>query len=135
MNNIAGESNPLLNDLIKPKMTLAEKSEAGKRMQIRGLVMKHVMGAMASEADVEKNLNVSKQDRRFLLSHMPLVEKYLHYRMVDVSSIKMLVQDWYKGKKNKPNGTSDHTAMSDIRNSIAELKHYRANVFVEPEEK
>ncbi|MBW1721781.1 MAG: oligoribonuclease [Deltaproteobacteria bacterium] len=69
------------------------------------------------------------QDRRFLIRHMPKLESFLHYRNIDVSSIKELVSRWYPTlppyKKNKA-----HLAMSDILESIKELAYYREKVFV-----
>lgn len=71
------------------------------------------------------------QDRRFLIRYMPSLEAYLHYRNIDVSSVKELVRRWYPAlppfKKEKA-----HTAMSDIRESIRELKYYHRNVFLHP---
>ena len=77
--------------------------------------------------------NTIWQDRRFLIRYMPLLEKFLHYRMVDVSSIKLLAGAWYKHKKDAPAKRSSHTALEDIRQSIEELKHYREHVFVKGE--
>ncbi|MCC6646072.1 MAG: oligoribonuclease [Polyangiaceae bacterium] len=71
--------------------------------------------------------NTIYQDRRFLTRHMPQLEGYLHYRQVDVSSLKVLVQAWYPDARfDKPGKT--HTALDDIRDSLAELRHYRARV-------
>ena len=71
------------------------------------------------------------QDRRFLTKYMPKLETYLHYRMVDVSSIQELVSRWYPGKHQTP-GKKDqnHRAMDDILKSIDELRYYRSKVFV-----
>lgn len=67
------------------------------------------------------------QDRRFLARHMPQLEGYLHYRQVDVSSLKVLAQCWYPDARfDKPN--KNHTALDDIRGSLAELRHYRARL-------
>ncbi len=70
------------------------------------------------------------QDRRFLIKHMPRLEALLHYRNIDVSSIKELVRMWYPAlppfRKQK-----SHLAMSDIRDSIRELKYYRNKVFIQ----
>lgn len=68
------------------------------------------------------------QDRRFLINYMPDLEKYFHYRNIDVSSIKELYRLWYPGlprfeKKNT------HTALKDIHESISELIYYRTNIF------
>jgi len=69
-------------------------------------------------------------DRRFLEKYFPLVDGYLHYRMVDVSSIKELVRRWYSAREHFTKGEGKHTALSDIRESIEELRHYRQTVFV-----
>jgi oligoribonuclease len=68
------------------------------------------------------------QDRRFLYRHMPALEAYLHYRLVDVSTVKELAARWYPGVKFiKPKGS--HRALDDIRESIDELKYYRQALF------
>lgn len=70
------------------------------------------------------------QDRVFLDKYMPSITKYLHYRMVDVSTIKELVKRWYPKDQNIEYKKSDrHRAMSDVEESIAELKHYRRCFF------
>ncbi len=70
------------------------------------------------------------QDRRFLLRHMPFFESYLHYRQIDVSTIKVLSKQWYGPRGEAPGKPSSHTALDDIRASIAELKWYRDHCFV-----
>ena len=70
-------------------------------------------------------------DRRFLAAYLPEIENFLHYRSVDVSSIKELVRRWYPNLGNghsKKTGT--HRALDDIRESIAELRYYRERVFI-----
>jgi oligoribonuclease len=69
------------------------------------------------------------QDRRFLLRHMPHLEQVLHYRQIDVSTIKVLARSWYGGKGDPPGKPSTHTALDDIRASIAELAWYRDHLF------
>ncbi|MFM8266723.1 MAG: oligoribonuclease [Ilumatobacteraceae bacterium] len=70
-------------------------------------------------------------DRRFLAAYLPDIEHYLHYRSVDVSSVKELVRRWYPevlaGRPTKP-GT--HRALDDVRESVAELRYYRERVFI-----
>src|SRR6185437_6239883 len=66
------------------------------------------------------------QDRRFLYKYMPLLESYLHYRQLDVSTLKELAGYWHNIKFQTPDG-AQHTALFDIRQSIAELKFYREN--------
>lgn len=70
-------------------------------------------------------------DRGFLMRDMPTLEGYLHYRIVDVSSIKELARRWYpKAYFNSPEKSGNHRALADIRESIAELRYYREAVFV-----
>lgn len=70
------------------------------------------------------------QDKRFLAKYMPDLNDFLHYRVVDVSSIKTLVKEWYGGKVRSPQKKETHRALDDIEESIAELAWYRENVFV-----
>jgi oligoribonuclease len=70
-------------------------------------------------------------DRRFLAAQLPDIENYLHYRSVDVSTVKELCRRWYPEVLTQapPKGTT-HRAMEDIKESLAELAHYRAEIFV-----
>jgi oligoribonuclease len=69
-------------------------------------------------------------DRRFLAAWMPEVEAFLHYRSIDVSTIKELARRWYpEAYDNAPRKTGGHRALEDIRESIEELKYYRASIF------
>ena len=65
------------------------------------------------------------QDRRFLTKYMPSLESYLHYRQIDVSSFKVCFQAWHGDKGSAPKTQSSHTALEDIRQSIAELRWYQ----------
>jgi oligoribonuclease len=70
-------------------------------------------------------------DRRFLDAYLPEIEQYLHYRSVDVSSVKELVRRWYPAVLNQlRNKQGTHRALDDIRESVIELRHYREHVFV-----
>lgn len=69
------------------------------------------------------------QDRRFLQHYMPEMEKFLHYRNVDVSTIKELVRRWYPNGPKPPEKKHAHLALDDIRESIEELRFYRAEYF------
>ncbi|MBX3028218.1 oligoribonuclease [bacterium] len=69
------------------------------------------------------------QDRRFLARHMPQLDHYLHYRNVDVSTIKELVRRWYPAGPPPPEKKHAHLALDDIRESIEELRFYRAHYF------
>ncbi len=75
--------------------------------------------------------NSIHQDRRFIQRYMPALDKRLHYRMVDVSSIKELARRWYPDVvATMPKKNDSHRALDDVRESIAELRFYRARVFV-----
>jgi len=67
------------------------------------------------------------QDRRFLARYMPTLERYFHYRLIDVSTLKELARRWipriYSGFQKK----SQHLALADIRESVEELKYYRSH--------
>ena len=72
-------------------------------------------------------------DRGFVARDMPALDAYLHYRMVDVSSIKELAKRWYpRVYQSQPEKGLRHRALDDIRESITELAYYRATVFVPP---
>lgn len=70
------------------------------------------------------------QDKRFLAKYMPTLHEFLHYKVVDVSSIKLLATEWYAGKYEPPKKQELHRALADIEESIAELDYYRKTVFV-----
>jgi oligoribonuclease len=75
--------------------------------------------------------NSVSTDRGFLLRDMPELESYLHYRIVDVSSIKELARRWYpRAYFNSPKKNGNHRALADIHESIAELRYYREAIFV-----
>jgi oligoribonuclease len=65
------------------------------------------------------------QDRRFLVRHMPRLERYFHYRNLDVSTVKELARRWAPGVLDGFAKTGAHTALSDIRESVKELAYYR----------
>jgi oligoribonuclease len=69
-------------------------------------------------------------DRRFLAAHLPEIEDHLHYRSIDVSTIKELARRWYPDTLAKaPGKAGGHRAMDDIRESVAELRYWRDAVF------
>jgi oligoribonuclease len=69
-------------------------------------------------------------DRRFLAAYLPAIEEHLHYRSVDVSTIKELARRWYPGVLDgAPRKVGTHRALDDIRESIAELRWFREKVF------
>jgi len=75
--------------------------------------------------------NSVHMDRAFLAAHMPRLHNFAHYRNVDVSTVKELVRRWYPGLE-LPKKREAHRAMSDIMESIEELRYYRARAFTDP---
>ena len=72
-------------------------------------------------------------DRRFLAAHLPEIEDWLHYRSVDVSTIKELGKRWFPERiADAPSKAGGHRALDDIRESVAELRYYRKALFREP---
>jgi len=70
-------------------------------------------------------------DRRFLDAHLPDIENYLHYRSIDVSTIKELTRRWYPDLlEAAPKKATGHRALDDIRESLDELRYYRSAVFL-----
>jgi oligoribonuclease len=68
-------------------------------------------------------------DRRFLAKYMPAIEVYLHYRSIDVSSLKELCRRWYPSVyRKRPGKAEQHRALDDVRESIEELRYYRDNM-------
>ncbi len=76
--------------------------------------------------------NTIGTDRMFLNRYMPALDNHLHYRNIDVSSIKELSRRWYpRVYFNMPKKEGGHRALADIKESIKELQYYRKTVFVE----
>ncbi len=68
-------------------------------------------------------------DRRFLGHHLTELDQYLHYRSIDVSSLKELCRRWYPETfRGRPSKAEQHRALADVRESIAELEYYRARI-------
>ncbi len=103
-------------DKVKASTLTAEQAEAQLLAFIARYVPKHASPLCG---------NTVHQDRRFLVNYMPKLEAYLHYRCLDVSTLKELSRRWrpdvYKGFKKKQR----HTALADVNESIDELIHYR----------
>lgn len=77
--------------------------------------------------------NSVHSDRAFLRRYMPDLEAYLHYRIVDVSTVKELARRWYPAElEAAPKKEGGHRALADIRESIGELRHFRGTIFRSP---
>ncbi len=104
-------------------------TDAAAEEQILAFVNAH---AGAKERPVLAG-NSIHQDRRFIRRYMPKLDVRLHYRMVDVSTIKELARRWYPSIVSKsPLKKDSHRALDDIRDSIDELRFYRTSIFVPP---
>ena len=77
--------------------------------------------------------NTIGTDRMFLARDMPTFEQYVHYRVVDVSSVKELARRWYpRAYYASPAKSGNHRALADVQESIEELRYYRESVFLPP---
>ena len=134
----------------QPESLLAGMDEWNRRQHGKSGLVERVLASSVTEASAESQVleflqqycgprlvplagNSVHQDRRFLVRYMPRLEHYLHYRNVDVSTVKELVRRWYPDVyKKKPHKETAHRAMDDIRESIEELRYYRSHVFQAP---
>lgn len=100
-------------------------SLAAAEQQVLEFIQQHVQPQAAQLAG-----NSIHVDRMFLSKYMPKLVQYLHYRIVDVSTVKELCRRWYPDVyKRAPRKALSHTAMSDIRESLEELKYYKKHLF------
>jgi len=128
--------------------TLEKMSKVVQRMHTRNGLIKDVLASNISLREAERAAmslvvehclpgeaflcgNSVHHDWRFLARHMPRLEQYLHYRQVDVSTIKVLVQAWSTALLYEKE-VSEHRALGDIQASIAELRYYCEKVFRSP---
>jgi len=136
-------------DIFQPEPALAEMSPLVAEMHAAtGLlerVRKSIVGLRQAEQALTAHLkkwcsapatlcgNSIWTDRLFLRRHMPSLERLFHYRMVDVSSLKVLAGRWYGESAVFLKSTArQHDALVDVRNSIAELEYYRRVLFRSP---
>lgn len=107
---------------------------AKSRIDVRA-AERHLLERIAGWCSYPATLcgNSVGQDKRFLEQYMPGVARYLHYRIVDVSSLKVLLRLWYgeNAEFRKPDDQK-HDATFDVHQSIAELEFYRKNYLVKP---
>lgn len=97
-------------------------------------VLDYVRGHVPTAETAPLCGNSIGMDRRFLARYMPLLDRYLHYRSIDVSSVKELCRRWNPAVyRARPPKSEQHRALDDVRESIAELRHYRDNLFALPE--
>lgn len=114
------------------KSGLLAELDAGVSMEeAQALVLEYVMQHAPEAGKAPLGGNTVSTDRGFLERDMPQLAGHLHYRTIDVSSIKELSRRWYpRAYFNAPAKHGGHRALADIRESIAELRYYREAVFV-----
>ncbi len=132
----------------QPDEALARMSPFVRDMHEKSGLLDRIRASKAGLEDAEKDVlrvvtehckfreghlagNSIYQDRRFLVRHMPLLEGYLHHRQIDVSTLKVLVQAFHGPGAEFQKTRKSHTALSDIRESLDELRHYKAR-FLSP---
>jgi oligoribonuclease len=94
-------------------------------------VLAYIRGHVREKRKAPLCGNSIATDRSFIARDLPELDNFLHYRMIDVSSIKELARRWYpRAYFASPAKVGGHRALADIRESIAELRYYRAAVFV-----
>jgi oligoribonuclease len=113
---------------------LLEELDGGTTMQeAQEQVLAYVRQWVPEPRKAPLGGNTVATDRGFLARDLPELEAHLHYRIIDVSSIKELSRRWYpRAYFSAPSKSGGHRALADIRESIAELRYYREAVFVAP---
>jgi oligoribonuclease len=114
-----------------PEIGTSTTGVADAQDTVLGYIRKHVPGAGSSPLCG----NSIGMDRRFLAKYMPDLDGFLHYRSIDVSSLKELCRRWYPDVyRRRPGKAEQHRALGDISESIEELRFYRASILrdVEP---
>ena len=115
----------------KSGLTEAVRASAVTVAEAERLVLEHQRTHVPDARTVPLCGNSIATDRAFLARDMPELDGFLHYRMVDVSSIKELARRWYpRVYFSQPQKGLAHRALADIKESIRELRYYRQTVFV-----
>ncbi|MER6827158.1 oligoribonuclease [Streptosporangium sp. NPDC000563] len=111
---------------------LLEALEGGVTLaEAESMVLEYIRGHIREPKKAPLCGNSISTDRSFLARDMPAVDGFLHYRMIDVSSVKELARRWYpRVYFASPEKQGGHRALADIVESIRELRYYRAAVFV-----
>ncbi|MFP8966356.1 oligoribonuclease [Pokkaliibacter sp. CJK22405] len=102
------------------KVKASAMDEAGLQRALLNFLREHVAEGTAPLCG-----NSIWQDRRFIARYLPEVDEYLHYRLIDVSSLKELARAWRPDVLSSLKKKGSHQALDDILESIEELRHYR----------
>lgn len=130
-----GEALEQMDDFVRDMHTTSglidELADGVTLREAEELVLDYVRTHVPEPRKAPLGGNTVATDRGFLMRDMPELEAHLHYRIIDVSSIKELSRRWYpRVYFNAPKKSGGHRALADIRESIAELRYYRQAVFV-----
>ena len=145
--NIVAEGPELV--IFQPDDVLARMNDFVTKMHITSGLLELIKVSTVSEAEAMQQTldfikvhspesgkiplcgNSIRTDRSFLAKYMPEIDNWLHYRCVDVSTVKELVRRWYPGVEHgRPTSVGQsHRALDDIRDSVAEMAYYRDRVF------
>jgi oligoribonuclease len=118
------ERSGLLDDIVRSDVSLEEAGQA---------TLAFVRAHVPEPRTAPLCGNSIGTDRRFLDRHLPDLENYLHYRSIDVSTIKELCRRWYPAAyAAAPGKSAAHRALGDIRESVDELRYYRSAIFAPP---
>jgi len=94
-------------------------------------VLEYIRGHVPQSGSAPLCGNSIGMDRRFLSKYLSELDNYLHYRSIDVSSLKELCRRWYPSEyRRRPDKLEAHRALDDIRESVAELRYYREAIFI-----
>lgn len=114
-------------------LTEAARQSTVTLAQAQEQVMEYITSLVPRPRTAPLCGNSIATDRGFLTRDMPLLDAYLHYRMIDVSSVKELCRRWYpRTYYSQPTKGLAHRALADIRESLRELEYYRRTILVAP---
>ncbi|HET8684366.1 MAG TPA: oligoribonuclease [Micromonosporaceae bacterium] len=114
-------------------LTEAARASTVSLAQAEDLVMRYVTAHVPEPRSAPLCGNSIATDRGFLARDMPRLDTHLHYRMIDVSSVKELCRRWFpRVYFGQPTKGLAHRALADVRESIRELEYYRRTIFVPP---
>ncbi|WP_374927742.1 oligoribonuclease [Kytococcus sedentarius] len=124
--------NPVVQEMHTASGLLEEIEHGVSAAEAERMVLEYVREWVPEAGRAPLAGNSIATDRRFLAAEMPELDAYLHYRLIDVSSVKELSKRWFpRAWFNSPDKAGGHRALADIRESIAELAYYREAVFVD----
>lgn len=126
------QMNDFVTTMHKASGLLEELDEGISMQDAERQVLEYIQEFVPEAGKAQLAGNSIGTDKTFLVRDMPELIDYLHYRVIDVSTIKELSRRWFpKAHYNAPAKTGNHRALGDIRDSIDELRYYREAVFVE----